>query len=212
MVVRSIHPRSMEVSTALSKYYMPRFITPVEVISVLNNAGLKFMLVGLHGICGWMDKPRATSDVDVLVASRHQSKAIKVLLTAFPNLKAEHHDVVTRLRDRETGKVAIDVLKPNQQLYRDALKHTVEQTTEGQKYCIPTLEMSLAMKFATMVSPHREDADKYQDAHDFMRMVKVNESIDMDTLAKLGDLVYPEGGKELVEKVRQVRAGEKLLL
>jgi hypothetical protein len=66
--------------------------------------------------------------------------------------------------------------------------------------------------FAPMVSPHRAHKDKLQDAHDFMYMIDANPDIDLETLAELGDLVYPEGGKELVEKVRQVRAGEKLNL
>ena len=43
-------------------------------------------------------------------------------------------------------------------------------------------------------------------------MVKSNPDIDLNKLAELGDLVYPEGGKEVVEMVRQVRAGEKLRL
>ena len=47
---------------------------------------------------------------------------------------------------------------------------------------------------------------------DFIRIVKINPNIDLETLAELGDLVYPGGGLEIVEKVRQVRAGEKLLL
>jgi len=43
-------------------------------------------------------------------------------------------------------------------------------------------------------------------------VVKRNPEIDLEKLAELGDLVYPGGGKEIVEKVRQVRAGEKLIL
>jgi hypothetical protein len=43
-------------------------------------------------------------------------------------------------------------------------------------------------------------------------MVQSNPEIDLKKLATLGDLVYPEGGQEIIEKVRQVRAGEKLKL
>ncbi len=43
-------------------------------------------------------------------------------------------------------------------------------------------------------------------------MVKSNAEIDLKKLAELGDLVYPEGGKEVVEMVRRIRAGEKLQL
>jgi hypothetical protein len=77
---------------------------------------------------------------------------------------------------------------------------------------IPSLEMALAMKFAPMVSLTRADYKKYMDAADFIRIVNVNPDIDLAKLEELGDLVYPGGGKELLEKVRQVRAGEKLAL
>jgi hypothetical protein len=191
---------------------MPHAILPLDVIRVLNAIGVNFMLVGAHGIGGWMDKPRATRDVDIVVASRHHKKAIKALLDAFKHLEAEDHDVVTRLRDRETQKVAIDVMKQNQQLYRVALKHTHTVTSDGETYKIPSLEMALAMKFAAMISLHRSDEDKFQDAHDFIYMVKSNPDIDLTQLDELGDLVYPGGGQEILQKARQVRAGERLIL
>jgi len=125
---------------------------------------------------------------------------------------ADDHPVVTRLRDRETRAVAIDVMKPNQELFRDALKHTHRVNIGGQSCAIPSLEMALAMKFAPMISLNRQDEDKLQDAHDFIRIVKSNPDIDMEKLAALGELVYPGGGTELVEKVGQVRRGEKLNL
>jgi hypothetical protein len=106
----------------------------------------------------------------------------------------------------------IDVMKSNQELFRHALKHTRTVESEGQTYKIPSLEMALAMKFAPMVSIYRLDIDKYQDAHDFGHIVYSNPNIDLKKLAELGNLVYPEGGKEVVEMVRRIRAGEKLIL
>ena len=43
-------------------------------------------------------------------------------------------------------------------------------------------------------------------------MVKANPDIDLERLAELGELVYPGGGKEIVDKVDQVRRGEALKL
>jgi hypothetical protein len=212
MRLQDVHVSSLETSTTLSSYYMPHAIVPLDVIRVLNAVGVNFMLVGAHGIGGWMNKPRATQDVDIVVATRHHKKAIKALLEAFKQLEAEDHEVVTRLRDRETREVAIDVMKQNQQLYRVALKHTQTVTSSGETYKIPSLEMALAMKFAPMISLHRADIDKYQVAHDFGRMIISNPDIHLENLRELGDLVYPGGGTEILEKVRQVRAGEKLTL
>jgi hypothetical protein len=185
-------------------------IPPLEVIGVLNGAGVRFVLVGTHGIGGWMQKPRATEDVDVLVTARGHKKAVRALLSAFPQLEADD-EVVTRMRHRETKAVLIDVVKPNQPLLREALAHTHAVTSDGQSYRIPSLEMALAMKFAALVSRTRAVVDKYLDAHDFMRMVSSNPDIDLDKLKGLGGLVSGDG-EVIGEKVRQVRAGEKFNL
>lgn len=209
---RNIHAQSLAVSSALSEYYVPNLITPLEVIRVLNEAKVRFMLLGAHGLAGWTREPRATKDVDVLVAARGQRKAVQALSAAFPYLQSEDHEVVTRFRDPETGSVLIDVMKPNQPLYRDGLKHTQAVASEGDRYLVPSLEMALAMKFSAMISLTRSDDKKHFDAGDFIRMVKANPDIDLSKLHALGQLVYNGGGDEIVENVRKVRAGEKLTL
>jgi hypothetical protein len=212
MPVQNVHQINLSKATTLSGFTVENLIDPIEVVKILNAEKISFVLVGMYGLGGWIHESRATEDVDVIVAAKHVKKAVKALLKAFPYLEADDKVVVVRLRHRETHDVHIDVMKPNQQLFRKAFKHASTQTSKGQTYKIPTLEMALAMKFAPMVSLHRQDEDKYQDAHDFILMVKSNAEIDLKKLAELGDLVYPEGGKELLEKVRQVQAGEKLQL
>jgi hypothetical protein len=212
VAVQDVHSSSLFTSSSLSVYYVPKLIPPRDVIRVLNGAKVRFLLLGAHGLGGWTKKPRATEDVDVLVGARGHKKAVRALLAAFPHLQAEDHEVVTRLRDPETGNVVIDVMKANQPLYRDALNHTRRVESEGQAYEIPSLELALAMKFAAMISLTRSDEDKLTDASDFIRMVKANSEIDLAKLNALGQLVYNGGRDEVVEKVRQVRAGEKLKL
>jgi hypothetical protein len=212
MKVTDIHAQSLAASAALSRYYMAYSILPADVIKVLTVAKVTFVLVGAHGISGWMDDPRATQDVVVVVAARHLKKAVNALLAAFPQLDPDDKPVVIRLRDRDTKKIVIDVMKPNEQLYRDVLNHTHTVTSGGQTFKIPSLEMALAMKFAAMISLHRQDEDKFQDAHDFIRMVKANAEIDLKKLVELGDVIFPGGGKEAAEKVEQVRRGETLNL
>ncbi|CAN5557797.1 hypothetical protein BH10PLA2_BH10PLA2_29500 [soil metagenome] len=207
-----IHVSSLATSTALSSYYVREFIQPLDVIKVLNRAKVKFVLAGLHGIGGWMNKPRATQDVDVLLWARHHKKGIKALRSAYPHLEQVDLLVVTRLMDPSTGNVVIDLMKSDQGVFQAAFKHTHQVEMEGEHYLIPSLEMALAMKFAPMVSPNRQDLDKYQDAHDFGYMVQKNASIDLGLVEELGELIYPGGGTEILEAVRRVRAGEKLIL
>jgi hypothetical protein len=205
-----VHARSLATSSALSSYYVPEFIQPLDVIKVLNVARVRFMLAGLHGLGGWMGKPRATQDVDILVWPRHHKKATKALGVAYPHLEVEDFAVVTRYRDKESGEIVIDLMKSDQGVFRAAFKHTHKVEAEGQEFLIPSLEMAVAMKFAPMVSPNRPHKDKHQDAHDFMYMIDSNPEMDNQVLAELGELVYPGGGLEILEMIRLVRAGEQL--
>lgn len=211
MVSSLAHSQSVSKASTLTSFQVMNAISPLEVITALNREGISFVLVGAYGLAGWTQKPRATEDVDVIVAGRQHKKAVRALLAAFPDLDADDQEVVTRLRHRDTRTVAIDVMKPNQ-LYRAAFKHTVRTQIGHQECRIPSLEMALAMKFAPMISLTRQDPDKYQDAADFSRIVLANPEVELEKLSALGDLVYPGGGQEIVEMVRKVRAGERLQL
>jgi hypothetical protein len=212
MLVKDVHAKSLAKITELSRYWSDSIITPLDVIPVLNQARVSFVLVGAYGVGGWMNEARATEDVDVVVAQKHVRKAVKVLLEAFPHLEADDHEVVTRLREKGTGTVVIDVMKPTQPHLRVIFKNTETIRSKGQEYRIPSLEMAVALKFAPMVSLTRADKDKYQDAHDFLALVENNSEMDSEKLAELGDLIYPAGGTELLELVRKARAGEKMNL
>jgi hypothetical protein len=207
----SVHEQSLYTATQIARFQMNDIISPQQVIAILNRARISFVLVGAYGLAGWME-PRATQDVDVVVALKQVKKAVRLLLAAFPKLDAEDVEVVVRLRDRISQKVVIDVMKPAQQPYREIFKHTTKVSTEGQEYRVPSLEMALTCKFDPMISLGRVDAKKYQDAHDFIVMVQQNPDIDLGKLEELGETIYPGGGKEVLELVRRVKAGEKLSL
>jgi len=213
MTIQQIQEQKLDTSTYLSRLYLEeKMISPSEVISILNKHRISFVLVGLHGYVGWMRESRATMDVDVIVAVRQVKKAVKVLLEAFPDLEEVDLEVVTRLKRRGSDDVLIDVMKPIQQPHREIFKNTVTVEDKGQRYRIPPLEMALVLKFRPMISLTRADEDKHQDAHDFILLVKKNAEIDLKKLRELGELVYADGGAEVVELVRKVRAGEKVVL
>ena len=105
MNVQDIHVQSLATSAELSSYSVANSIPPLDVISVLNDAGISFVLVGAYGLSGWMDEPRATQDVDFIVALRQIRKAVNALLAAFDNLQAEDLPVVVGLVDRQTQRL-----------------------------------------------------------------------------------------------------------
>jgi predicted nucleotidyltransferase len=213
MKVADVHARSLATSATLTRYYMPDTILPVNVVKVLQRAKIPFVLAGAHGIFGWMgvNEARPTKDVDVIVAARYHRKAVRALVSAFPDLDPQELEVVTRLKKRGSDDILIDVMKPTA-LYRAAFKHTHSVTKDKLTFRVPSLEMALAMKFGPMVSLNRDEAKKHQDIHDFIMMVRANAEIDFVALKDLGNLVYQGGGSELTELVRKVRAGEKLTL
>ena len=212
MPVLEIHYRCLTTAAEITHYLMPKAILPKDVIAVLNGAKIPFVLVGAYGLAGWLKEPRATKDVDVVVAARYVQKAVKTLLAAFPQLEPVDLPVVVRLKDAETQEVLIDVMKPVQQPYREVFHHTHAVASGEQKHRVPSLEMALVMKFSAMTSLYRADEDKHQDAHDFIRMVKQNPELDGAKLAELASLIYPDGGKDILEMVRKVQAGEKLVI
>lgn len=205
--------RYLAKSAVLSRYQMPDKVIPLgKVLEVLNRAKVSFVLVGAHGLAGWRKKPRATEDVDVIVASKHLRKAVEALQAAFADLEPVELPMVIRMRDRDTQDVAIDIMKPLQQPYREAFKHTRSVEVEEQAVRIPSLEMALTMKFSAMISPYRAEEDKLLDAHDFIHMVKANREYDREKLAEIGTLLYAEGGKDVVEMARKALSGEQLVL
>lgn len=212
-----LHEQRLRRSAEIARFQMEvqmekRFLSPLDVIRVLNREKISFVLVGAYGLSGYRSQARATEDVDVVVAARQVAKAVRALTKQFPHLEPDDAEVVVRLRDKESKEVAIDVMKPLQPPYHVIFKHATKVTAGKETYRVPTLEMALTCKFAPMISLMRVDEKKLIDAADFIDMVKKNADIDLEVLEKLGDIVYNGGGKEILELVRRVRAGEKLEL
>jgi len=184
-------------------------VNPKELIRVLNRAGVKFVLMGAHVTNAWSRVARATRDVDVLVQKSHHRKAVQAIRKAFPTLLPEDNPVVTRFRDPADNQVAIDVMKPSDEIHKAALKHTVR--VHGTYY-VPILEMLLACKFAAMTSPDRPRAKKLLDAADFTLTIEHNRNdINHKRLREYGELVYRGGGDDLLKLAADVAGGRTLV-
>lgn len=184
-------------------------VDPTELIQVLNEAGVKFVLMGQHGISGWLSEPRATRDVDAVVDKRHFAKAVRAVQAAWPELLVKEYPVVTRFLDPANNEPVVDLMRPND-VYREAFKNCVRV---GTTHNVPNLELALAAKFAALVSRNRKIEKKYSDASDFAQMVRRNHAkIDFERLHQLGDAVYSGGGDELARFVEDIKAGRVLRL
>src|SRR5260370_32263343 len=181
---------------------------PENVIEVLNRAGVKFVLMGAHGIGSWMREPRATRDVDLLVQKSHQRKAVRAVRETYPELLVEDFPAVTRFLDPVDKSVVIDLMKPVEDIYREALKTTVPA---GKTHRILTLEMALACKFAAMTSPNRTERKKHLDAADLIAMVELHfHNIDREVLFSFAEMVRTRGGRDILKLVDDMNAGRPI--
>jgi hypothetical protein len=187
--------------------YKPKaaMITPEAVIKVLNKAKVKFVLMGTHGIGGWRSEPRATQDVDVLILKSHHRKAVAAVRKAFPDLQQQELPAVTRFLDPLDGKPVIDLMKPQEDLYREVFKDPVPV---GKTHHVPNLEVAIASKYAAMVSANRTTEKKHLDAADFVSMVTTHYGhIDRNVLFSLGEMVKNGGGSEILKRIDDAQAG-----
>ena len=180
-------------------------ITPQQVIDVLVAAGVKkWVLMGLHGIVGYIADPRATQDVDVLVGIRDRGRAMKAILAAWPTLQVHERPEVLRFIDPNeldlTGaaKVVIDIMLPRDEVYKAILNDCV-LIQEPTQHHIPTLEAALVAKYAAMISLLRVYEKKVQDSLDFRLIAKPNrEAINLLELHRLAEHVYLGAGDEII--------------
>lgn len=203
--------KSAEITRTLRRMYWPEvsMVAPADIIPVLHESGVRFILMGNYGISGWRSEPRATEDVDFLVRTRDHRKAVRALQNAFPQLQVMDYPVVTRFLDPVTRTPLIDLMKPNLPLFKVAFRQTI---LDAEGYLIPNLEFALACKFAAMVSPNRADEKKFLDAADFTSIARKNlPAIRQARLRRLGERVYSGGGAEIIGLVEDIKAGRRIV-
>jgi hypothetical protein len=184
-----------------------RTIGPADVAKVLQDAGVKYVIVGAHASNGYTARPRNTIDVDVIV--QFPKKAAQAVAAAYPSLVMRDTAVLIRFLDGD--KEAIDLMKPlGSKLWPRLIKESRDIEIENGTIRIPVLEGVLAAKFAAMVSPLRQLLDRQQDGLDFARVIQANAKIDLELVRELADLVYAGGGDFAVKLVQDARAGRRL--
>jgi hypothetical protein len=205
------HAEALETSCRLTQgFYARRWpgqvkLTPQEIIPVLNRAGVKFVLMGTHGIEGWMSEPRATEDVDFLIQKRYHRKAIRAIQEAFPQLEIHDQKVVTRFVDPVAKRIVLDLMRPHEPFFQAVFENTVPA---GFTHRVPDVEMALVCKFAAMISPNRTGRKKARDVSDFMDVVdRHHEILDLAKLRRLAEMVHRGSGAMILEFVEEAKAG-----
>jgi len=216
MKVADQHAESIKTSSFLSKRPMLGReqkedvvrLVPEDVTPSLDAAGIDYVLVGAHGLSGWLPQARATEDVDFLIRIRDRQKAADAILKKYPKLQIEKHLDVWRLK-RESDTL-VDLMLNRSALYKRVFSEFVVIKVGRRNLKVPKLEAALAMKFGAMTGHYRKVEKKFYDAGDFAGMIRKNKVIDLVLLRELGELVYPGGGAEVVNYVDDVRHGRRL--
>lgn len=185
------------------------------LIDALNAKKIPFVLTGAHGFAAWTGRPRATYDVDILVkAGRNHARAVKAIAELYPQLEVVKLPHGTAFLLPGDDQAIIDVLFPWRKDHEETLKSATTAVSEtGRRYRIPTREAALASKYGAMTNLSRDITKRALDAVDFSWMVKQTlqpgrQPIDLDELARLGDMIWPGGGgEEILRLVEDVKAG-----
>jgi hypothetical protein len=181
-------------------------VTPHEVIECMIAADIKdWVLMGLHGLVGYLPMPRATQDVDVMVPFSQRKRAADAVAARWPMLTQVEMPQVIRFMDSTdldhegNAKPLIDVMNPWSPFQETILKqHVLRDEQTGSRY--PTVEAALASKYAALVSPNRSRDKKEYDAGDFRKIVRANhERLNRDVLFALCNQIWEKGGEEVLK-------------
>lgn len=205
------HWRAIRTSSMLTRLFRRQFqksllsATPERVLKLLALHRIRCVLIGIVGTSGWRSQPRASGDVDVLVAQRSFKRATHVLKQAFPRLRQGGHEGrATLLFGRDRSEV-IDIWTPYTPLLREVFTTSV---VVRENVRIPCLEAALATKYASVLREHREMSSRFLDAGDLGDMFMENRKhLDVARLERLADLVREHGGKRLLRWLEKLNAG-----
>jgi hypothetical protein len=202
---------SFDKSHQLSRQHVPDAVSPHEIATILNERGIRFVLIGGHLLGYLTGSPRATVDVDVIVSSGQVVKAVEAIRARFPQFTVQDLVHNVRFNSGAAGKLdveRIDVVRADNGFFKRILEqYSTPLHSGGTTLHVPTIEAAVALKFAAAVSPNRGDESRPQDRLDLLAIVRNHMEIDEAALDELGELVYPGGGRELLDFVTAVHAG-----
>lgn len=210
------HIDNLQKSFELSSQQVEDAVNPLEVAALFEKELVSYVLIGGHMLSFYTGTARATVDVDFIIGGADFTRAAKAIDKAYSQFK--HNDRIYHVTydSKKSGikdPERIDLVKDGFPLFREVVQrycHTIRASKHTVK--VPTVEAAIALKFAASISPNRGDENKPVDNADLLRLVRSRGNLDITALAKLGDLVYRGGGKELVSIVEDIRSGKSVSL
>lgn len=173
-----------------------------RTIAALERAGASWVVVGAEALNIYV-RPRATEDVDIVVAGGRFAYVLEEMRKEFEN--PQEVDISAAVRFPGIG---IDLVRSTTHaLFRIALERAV---TKGPLR-VPPPEVLLALKFLSCISPWRADVDRKQDALDLIRLYQtVAPHLDRAEATRLAGLAYPGAEREFTALLEKIDRGEEV--
>lgn len=174
-----------------------------RVVEVFESNKAKWVLVGAHAV-NVLTEPRTTADHDFIVDARKLKAIVRNLTAAFGALDVADIGVALRLT-----AIDVDLIRSTgHPLYQEALRSA--QIVGEWK--VPRVEVLIALKFLAAISPYRSRGKKIRDISDIGELFEHlgSENIDCEAAARLGELAYPGGERELRSLLDKIKNDEPI--
>ncbi len=173
-----------------------------RTIATIERAGATWVVVGAEAVNVYVG-PRATEDVDIVVAGGRFTHTIEEMRKEFEN--PQEVDISAAVRFPTIG---IDLVRSTTHaLFRIALERAVEKGSVR----VPPPEVLLALKFLSCISPWRADVDRKQDALDLIRLYQtVAPRLDRAEATRLAAMAYPGAEREFTALLDKIDRGEEV--
>lgn len=199
-------------SYELSKLTIDSVINPLEIIKLFEDKGLNYVLVGGHMLAYYTNNPRATVDVDFIIAEADFNKARKIITANYSKLRQNdktHHVTFDCIHSKDSEAERIDLIKDGFPLFKQVLKAL---SKKSGKLKIPNIEAAIVLKFAASISPNRAEDDKLIDQADLINLIKTKAKLNEKTLVLLAECIYTGGGNELLQVINDIKQGNAISL
>jgi hypothetical protein len=192
---------------AKPRLFLEHIAVPDEVAVICKLAkdnNIILVLVGANAVNIYSGKPRTSQDVD-FICDKPQ-KLIALIKKVLANYRLKIKESAAVFRINKDGQEFMDIIKP----YNDLLKMALLKTKRVQGFYIPIIEIVVALKYAAMISPHRQQDDQLQDAVDFARIIRNNPALNIEKTAKYASSVHETSADEIKRFIADVRASKRL--
>lgn len=168
----------------------------IPTLDALLKSGIPFVVVGARAANIYSNRPRSTLDIDVL--SDKYEELAEYVAEKWPVLTSKQSEVAIQFKLE--GETVLDIMIPHDKLFQAVLKDT--KTIKGCK--VASLESVIAMKFASIMSSHRQMHRKMQDRAD-IAVIWVANKVNMKKARQHASLLYPGAGDEFMAFMLQLK-------